>query len=126
MGTYQILFHGFGFDVSIDGDSGAIIGFYTARRVKVDNPDEAYLTALDLLKSEEKTKSLIDESVSNGANPRFEAEEIFKISFWSRIFRPCPKGFIFYGDSEEINHTQTESRSKQGGGGQPATRSELK
>ncbi len=119
MGTYQILFHGFGFDVSLDGESGAIAGFYTARRVKADGPDAAYLTALDLLKSEDKTKSLIDESVSNGANPRFEAEEIFAVPFWSRIFGRYPKGFIFYDDSEDDDAGPSGNRSEQDGDFKP-------
>ena len=117
MGTYQILFHGFGFQGSLDGDPGGIAGFYTARRVRADGPDEAYLTALELLKSEEKTKSLVDESVSNGSNPRFEAEEIFEVPFWSRMFGRYPKGFIFYDDSDESDEPFNERRSEKGNDG---------
>ncbi|MDX1681232.1 MAG: hypothetical protein R3242_10935 [Akkermansiaceae bacterium] len=101
MATYQILFHGYGFKASLDKDLDPIVGFYTPRRVNADNPDEAYIKALELLKSEEQTKSLISESVSNGANPKFEADEIYEVSFWERLIGRCPTGFIFYDDSED-------------------------
>jgi len=102
METYQILFHGYGFKVARDGEPNSIAGFYTARRVQAENPDDAYLTALDLLRSEEKTKSLLDESAERGAEPKFEAEEIFEVSFWRRVFSRPPGGFVFYDDSEEV------------------------
>ena len=101
MATYQILFHGFGFDVSLDDDSESISGFYTTRRVGADGPNDAYLVALERLRSEETTKSLISQSLANGGSPQFEAEEIIEVPFWRRLFGRVPEGFIFYTDSEE-------------------------
>ncbi|GAA5496430.1 hypothetical protein Rhal01_02613 [Rubritalea halochordaticola] len=101
MNTYQILFHGYGFDVVVDGESGAISGFYTTRRIKAGSPEEAYLAALSSLKEEEKTKALMDESLSNGGQPNFDAEHISEVSLLNRLFGRSPKGFIFYSDSEE-------------------------
>lgn len=112
--TYQILFHGSGFNVALDGDEGGIAGFYTARRVRAESSDAAFLLALENLKSEEKTKSLISESISNGGHPRFEAEEIFEVPFWSRLFGSCPQGFIFYDDAEEADGDDSESREELG------------
>jgi hypothetical protein len=119
MGTYQILFHGSEFNVALDGEEGAIAGFYTARRVKAESSDDAFLAALQILKSEEKTESLINESISNGSNPRFEAEEIFEVPFWSRIFGRYPKGYIFYDDTEESDGDHSENPSEQASDGNP-------
>jgi uncharacterized SAM-binding protein YcdF (DUF218 family) len=100
MRTYQILLHGYGFKVSIHGEANRIAGFYTSRRVRSENPDDACLAALDLLRSEEKTKSLVDASLANGAVPRFEAEEVMEVSFWRCLLSRPPGGFVFYDDSD--------------------------
>ncbi|MBK1828583.1 hypothetical protein [Haloferula rosea] len=117
METYQILFHGHGFKVSIDGEPNSIAGFYTARRVQAQNPDDAYLAALKLLQSEQKTKSLVDESVARGATPKFEAEDIFEVGFWRRLFSRPPIGFVFYDDSDEAADESQEPKSEQASDG---------
>ena len=113
METYQILFHAYGLKVSIDSEADSIAGFYTARRVRAENPDDAYLAALSILRSEEKTKSLVDESLAKGAEPKFEAEEIFEVSFWRRLFSRPPVGFVFYDDSDEATNNAEQNQSEQ-------------
>jgi hypothetical protein len=100
MPFYQSLLHGRDFHME-DEDGSHIVGFYTGRKVHAADERQAEARLRETLPREEKVAVLISQSREAGSDPKVECDEIFRISMWRYLFEKCPRGFIFYSESEE-------------------------
>ena len=95
MPKYSVLLEGENFPLKLEGET-RLYGFYTTRRVKAENEEQAELIAVAEVKSDESLLSSIDREFE--VEPKIFLESISKISWWSRLKKT---GYTFYPmDSE--------------------------
>lgn len=95
MPKYSVLLEGKNFPLKLKSET-MLYGFYTTRRVKAENEEQAELLAVAKIKSDSELTSLIDSAFNS--EPRIYCEGIRKIGWWSRLKLT---GYTFYPmDSE--------------------------
>ena len=90
MAKYSVFLKGENFPLKLEGET-KLYGFYTTRRVKAKNEEEAELMAVAAIKSDPKLLSSVDRDFE--AEPRIYMESIRKIGWWSRV---KITGYTFY------------------------------
>lgn len=97
MPTYQFLLHttGIRLDVGDEGD-GPAIGFYTSRRVRAKNSEDAYDAIMAMMDHDPDLTDVFKSGHDAGLRPKTEVEEVYLIPWW-RSFLPWRKpGLAFY------------------------------
>ena len=101
---YQVILHGTGFSVPVEGDK-PIRGFFTIRRVLADSPEEAERSAIATLQQEERYRSLVETTERelgsrDGCRIRLRLDHIGHLSWWRWHFTKHSPSFIFFEEDE--------------------------
>ncbi len=92
MKKYRILIQGKDFHIEVE-NGNPIIGFYTTRFVEAENPDEAELKAVDLIKNDNKLKNSMKKELN--PKPMLFAKEIEELESFDEV-DPPGEGYTFY------------------------------
>ena len=76
-----------------------VLGFYTTRWVKADNPESAEQMAVDLIRNDPTLKEAVQNQTDD--QPMIFLEELVEVG-WLEFFRRNPgSGFTFYPNDSE-------------------------
>ena len=116
MKKYMLMLKGRNFRIEIDGKLEKL-GFYTTRWVEAQNPEDAELEALDLVRQDVSLKA----SVRNDRDdpPMIYLEELCEVERFEGINVPGA-GYSFYPDKEEDEPSVNKSLKRDAAKGRRA------
>jgi hypothetical protein len=97
MAKFAVMLVGENFLLDFDG-SVQRMGFYVTRYVEADDPHQAELTAVDLIREDPKLKGVPLNSRDDP--PRLHVEEISTLDSFDGVTNRRP-GFVFFPDTED-------------------------
>jgi hypothetical protein len=92
---YQVTLHGRGFHVSVEGDK-PIIGFFTIRRVRAENAEDAKRLAIETLEQEKRYQDLTAQELGFRNSCSVSLDSIGQLSWLRWRFGRHSPSLIFY------------------------------
>jgi hypothetical protein len=78
-----------------------VIGFFSTRRVRAANPEEAFGIAMRDFDSDPKLTELTQSGHDTGLAPKTEIESIYEISWIKSLLPWTQPGLILYNDDSD-------------------------
>ena len=126
MPTYQFLLHttGIRLDLGDDEDSPAI-GFYTSRRARAKNSQEAYEAIMAKMDRDPDLIDVFKSGHNAGLRPKTEVEQTYIIPWWRSIIPWRNPGLSFYTNDTDNESTEADPQIQESEGIAPNDRSEV-
>ena len=94
MPKYAVMLEGKNFPVIVEGHT-ELWGFYTTRKVKANDPQEAEHLAVELIKNDSSLTDMLDQT--HNVEPMIFLDSIYHLSWWKRL---GGKGYSFFNMEE--------------------------
>lgn len=102
MPTYQFLLHTTGIKLDLgDDDDCPAIGFYTSRRVRAKNSQEAHDAIMAEMDADPKLADVFKSGHDAGLRPKTEVDKIYIIPWWRTILPWRKPGLALYTDDTD-------------------------
>lgn len=101
MPTYQFLLHTTGFKLDMGDGGPPVVGFYTSRRARAQNSNEAYKIVMAAMDDDPKLADIFASGHGAGLRPKTEVEETYIIPWWQAILPWRKPGLAFYPEDSE-------------------------
>ncbi len=85
MPTYQFLLHTTGISLSTGEGEAPAIGFFTIRRARASNPDDARKMVLAAMDSDPDLEDVFRSGLDAGLRPRTMVEKTYLIPWWRAL-----------------------------------------
>jgi len=101
MPTYQFLLHTTGISLDLGDGEAPAIGFYTSRRAKASNSEEAYKIVMAEMDSDADLEDVFRSGYDAGLRPQTISEEAYVIPWWRAILPWRKPGMTLYADEPD-------------------------
>jgi hypothetical protein len=99
MSHFNVVLHGQGIRCPFEGSADSVIGFYTTRRVKARDLQEAEALAREAVLVEWCDGGQYA-AVNLGAVPELAIEDAYEVGLWTGLFGRRPGGYAFYSNDD--------------------------
>ena len=96
MKKYCVMLRGENFNI----EESDIVGFYTSRWVKAENPDQAEIAAVKLVKEDSNLMNRITNGKDNP--PMIYLEDLFEVTWLTFLRRNPGAGYSFFSDESPV------------------------